>query len=276
MAGSTSASGRVVATAAIQAAAERCGLAVPLNAVPGAVAAPITSEEAMKWLSLAARAFDAAGCKIEAGRLLLGMGPAAGGGNFLRLARKLLLDGCRVDEAARVLVAGMFEEAAQRELSQEGSHSARDPVHGSSSAGQPAEAGGAVPASRLLHDAFQLHLKSKQYDECKRLLQQYPYLQRALPPKSRDDVELVRKPPPPPPRCGPNSTPAPWHDANGLQPCRQHCCCMPITATRHPTTVWTFCTEYGCESHTPISDYDQTLPHLGAAGLDPDLSTACW
>jgi len=199
MASSASPTVAASATAAILAAAERCQLAVPQEPVPGAVAPPMKSKEAVHWIRLAANAFKTAGWKLEAGRLLLGMGPDAGEGSFWRQARKWLQE-CP-DKAA---VAAVYEQAARQELRLEDSSGDKEGDGAAMlEAGTEAEAdgvgavvpkgfgGGFLSASRLLHDAFKLQLRLNHFDECRRLLAEYEGLQPLLRRKEVDEITLV-------------------------------------------------------------------------------------
>lgn len=202
MASSASTTVAASATAAILAAAERCQLAVPQEPVPGAVAPPMKPKEAVHWIRLAANAFKTAGWKLEAGWLLLGMGPDAGEGSFWRQARKWLHE-CP-DKAA---VAAVYEQAARQELWLEDSSGDKEDagtamLEAGTEAEAEAEGGGAVvpkgfgggflSASRLLHDALKLQLQEKRFDECRRLLAEYEGLQPLLRRKEVDEITLVR------------------------------------------------------------------------------------
>lgn len=206
-----SADKRVVqdAHAAILTAAERCGLSVPEEPVSGAVAPPIKPPEQSQWLKLAAHSLKLAGWRLQAGQLLLGLGPDADGGNFWRAARKILRE---ADDKAEV--AKIYEQAARQELQLT---TAGGTSHGGSSADAPGSstqgdkdaagamlveaAGAAVPkgllggsflsASRLLHDAYKLHLALGRYGECRRLLMQYEGLKPLLKPREVDEFTLV-------------------------------------------------------------------------------------
>lgn len=190
------------ATAAILAAAEACGLSVPEEPVPGAVAPPIKPQEVTHWLKLAARAYKEAGWRLQAGQLLLGMGADADGGDHWRTARQILRFAEDKAEVARI-----YEQAARQELQPTSSRSAQG-LGPDSTQGADAEAavlaeaaGSAVPkgllggsflsASRLLHDAYRLWLALGRFDECRRLLQQYEGLKPLLKGRELDELTVV-------------------------------------------------------------------------------------
>lgn len=201
MAGSASPHVAAAATAAIQAAAERCGLSVPLEPVQGAVAPPIKPSDALTWLNLASVALRAAGWGLEAARLLLGMGPDADGGSFWNKARRMLHSW--PDKAA---VAGVYEQAVRQELGLGQRSSSRNTgaAADADAAGDELEkdgagaavlpkgfAGGFLNASRLLQEAFRLYKQSKVYAECTRLLAEYEGLRPLLRHREVDEVTLV-------------------------------------------------------------------------------------
>jgi hypothetical protein len=207
--------GMPTAARAALAAAVRAGV-IPELHVEGAVAPPLTPNEQLRWLRLAARAFQRADWKLQAGQVLLGLGPESWG-----QAKKLLKSSG--DQAA---VAAMFEEVARQELglgarrtSDQGSTVAT--AAGSTTAGTWEDAadgaastpsavgeagrlgGGLMPfgnaggsflsASRLLREAFSQYAAAHEYEECWRMLQSYEGLRPLLPRKGVDDIILVRR-----------------------------------------------------------------------------------
>lgn len=177
--------------AALLAAAERSGLSVPQEPVVGAVTPPITSPEAVRWLQLSARAFKAAGWKLQAGQLLLGLGPDADSGSYRRAARRLLQECEEKKEVARI-----YEAVARQEMG----------LSASGDAGTDAEAAGPVSSravvpkgvsagfaasSRLLLDAWRIHLSLADYDKCRQLWQQWPGLKSLHKEREIDEFNMV-------------------------------------------------------------------------------------
>ena len=189
---------------------------IPELHVEGAVAPPLTPNEQLRWLRLAARAFQRADWKLQAGQVLLGLGPECWG-----QAKKLLRSSG--DQAA---VAAMFEEVARQELglgtrrrSEQGGFGGSGDGRSGTTAGagsweDAADAaaagevaggkavGGLMPfgmaggsflsASRLLREAFNQYAAAHKFEECWRMLQSYEGLRPLLPRKGVDDIILVR------------------------------------------------------------------------------------
>jgi hypothetical protein len=243
MAGSASTQVAASASAKIQTAAARCGLPVPQESVAGAVAPPINDKEAVQWLKLSANALKAAGWKLQAGQLLLTMGPDLDRGSFRRSARRLLMYECEDREA----VAKVLEAVARQELGRDsGTDSNVEAVPGEAAAADAdtdsdaeadADAAGSpvVPrgfsqgflfASKLLLDAYKIHLAHRKYDKCRRMLQQYEGLESLLDKREVDEVTLV-----------------------GLF-CGGATCCAMLCQLHSCYAVQQFCAIWGCHNST--------------------------
>lgn len=178
--------------AALLAAAERSGLSVPQEPVAGAVAPPITLPEAVRWLQLSARAFKAAGWKLQAGQLLLGLGPNADNGSYRRAAHRLLQECEEKKEVARI-----YEAVARQEmgLSASGDTGTDAEAVGSGSSLAVVPKGvsaGFAASSRLLLDAWRIHLSLADYDKCRQLWQQWPGLKSLHKEREIDEFNMVR------------------------------------------------------------------------------------
>lgn len=208
--------------AAVTAAAERCGVPVPQQPVESPVAPPLTPLEQLAWLKLAANAFKAAGWVLEAGQLLLGLGPELDGGKWLAVARKLLKSAA--DKSA---VALMYEQAARQELglgriSHPGAKASTDKrgtVDDAANAGaddasqteqtEPADDqaaaakayamavglggmhGSFLTASKLLREALVMYQADNKWADCWRLVNEYEGLRQTLKKEQCDNITLV-------------------------------------------------------------------------------------
>lgn len=189
------------AHSAIITACERCSLAVPCDPVAGAIAPPIKPDEARRWLQLSANAFKAAGWTLEAGRLLLSMGPDLDAGRYWALARRLLHS---VQDKASVAL--VYEHAARQELGLQARISSSGEAAGADAGDQgdaddgagakavvPKGLGGSfMTTSKLLLEALRLYLRSGWYGDCTRMLEAYEGLKPLLKRKEVDEITLVR------------------------------------------------------------------------------------
>jgi hypothetical protein len=193
MAASSDAATVALARRTILTACEGCGLAVASEPVPGAIAPPMRPDEARRWLHLAANAFKAAGWALEAGQLLLSMGPERDGGRYYDAAKRLLH--AVADKAA---VAQVYERAGLQQMGLSSGGSAGAAQGGTAAeswdAATPAAGSGSsgfLSASKLLHDALRLYVTAGCVDDAWRLLQQHEGLTRLLRDKEVDDIALV-------------------------------------------------------------------------------------
>lgn len=166
----------------------------PLD-VPGAVAPPLTPAEQTSWLKLAAQVLQKAGWPLEAGRVLLVMGP-----EHVPAARRVLSTVPKA-EAAR-----LYEQMVRAELL---GAAAGDNRTTSGSSSTDASNTNAVPggniaplqlqgsfmaAAAALKEAFCLYRDGGEPAECWRLLQEYQPLRDVLPPDDQDRALLVSDP----------------------------------------------------------------------------------
>jgi hypothetical protein len=179
--------------AALLAAAERSWLSVSPEPVVGAVAPPITSPEALRWLQLSARAFKAAGWKLQAGQLLLGLGDEDGG-IHRRAARRLLQECEEKREVARIYEAVARQEMGLSASGDDAGTDAEAAGSGSSRAVVPkGVSAGFAASSRLLLDAWRIHLSLADYDKCRQLWQQWPGLKSLHKEREIDEFNMVRQ-----------------------------------------------------------------------------------
>jgi len=190
---------------------------VPQQRVEGHVAPPLAPMEQLAWLKLAANAFKAAGWILEAGQLLLGLGPELDGGKWLAIARKLLKSAS--DKSA---VAHMYEQAARQELglgrmahpgaktssdarsAGEGASASQPVQHNLADDDQNAAAkataaavglggmhGSFLTASKLLREALSVYQADKKWADCWRLVSGYEGLRQTLKKEQCDTIALV-------------------------------------------------------------------------------------
>jgi hypothetical protein len=150
------------------------------------VAPPLTPAEQTGWLKLAAQVLQKAGWPLEAGRVLLVMGP-----EHVPAARRVMSTVPKA-EAAR-----LYENMVRAELL---GSAAADNTTASGSGSSSTNSGEIRPlqlqgsfmaAAAALKEAFCLYRDGGEPGECWRLLQEYQPLQDVLPPDDQDRALLV-------------------------------------------------------------------------------------
>eukprot|EP00775_Hariotina_reticulata_P001454 gene1454-1796_t len=219
-AGAISSSNTSSAAASVRSIGSR-SYAADQQPVESPVAPPLTPLEQLAWLKLAANAFKAAGWVLEAGQLLLGLGPELDGGKWLAVARKLLKSA-----ANKSGVALMYEQAARQELGlgrishpgAKASTNSRGAVDDAANAGahdasqaeqtEPADDqaaaakayamavglggmhGSFLTASKLLREALAMYQADEKWADCWRLVNEYEGLRQTLKKEQCDNITL--------------------------------------------------------------------------------------